>query len=45
MVGSYLLSSTFVPVVSVWLLRHFHYDERDDATLFADQSIATVLAS
>ena len=34
MIGSYLLSSTFVPVVSVWLLRHFHYDERDDATLF-----------
>jgi len=34
MVGSYILSSTFVPVVSVWLLRHFHYDEREDATLF-----------
>ena len=24
MIGSYILSSTFVPVVSVWLLRHFH---------------------
>jgi multidrug efflux pump subunit AcrB len=24
MVTSYLLSSTFVPVVSVWLLRHYH---------------------
>jgi|HubBroStandDraft_6_1064221.scaffolds.fasta_scaffold27988_1 multidrug efflux pump subunit AcrB len=24
MVASYLLSSTFVPVVSVWLLRHYH---------------------
>jgi len=34
MIGSYLLSSTFVPVVSVWLLRHFHYDERDEATFF-----------
>ena len=34
MIGSYLLSSTFVPVVSVWLLRHFHYDEREEATLF-----------
>jgi multidrug efflux pump subunit AcrB len=34
MIGSYLLSSTFVPVVSVWLLRHVHYDERDEATLF-----------
>ncbi|MBX9792394.1 MAG: efflux RND transporter permease subunit [Pirellulales bacterium] len=29
MIGSYLLSSTFVPVVSVWLLRHFHYEEHD----------------
>ncbi|HEY7307974.1 MAG TPA: efflux RND transporter permease subunit [Gemmataceae bacterium] len=24
MVASYLLSSTFVPVVSIWLLRHYH---------------------
>ena len=24
MIGSYILSSTFVPVVSVWLLRHVH---------------------
>src|SRR5262249_1096947 len=24
MVTSYLLSSTFVPVMSVWLLRHYH---------------------
>ncbi|HWB00476.1 MAG TPA: efflux RND transporter permease subunit, partial [Pirellulales bacterium] len=30
MIGSYLLSSTFVPVISVWLLRRFHYHE--DAT-------------
>jgi multidrug efflux pump subunit AcrB len=27
MVASYLLSSTFVPVVSVWLLRHYHPGE------------------
>jgi len=26
MVASYLLSSTFVPVMSVWLLRHYHID-------------------
>jgi multidrug efflux pump subunit AcrB len=26
MVTSYLLSSTFVPVLSVWLLRHYHPD-------------------
>jgi multidrug efflux pump subunit AcrB len=26
MVSSYLLSSTFVPVLSVWLLRHYHVD-------------------
>ncbi|MBI3411924.1 MAG: efflux RND transporter permease subunit [Planctomycetes bacterium] len=26
MVASYLLSSTFVPVMSVWLLRHYHPD-------------------
>jgi multidrug efflux pump subunit AcrB len=31
MIGSYLLSSTFVPVASVWLLRHFHYDEQQDS--------------
>ena len=28
MIASYILSSTFVPVVSVWLLRHFHVDRR-----------------
>ena len=27
MVASYLLSSTFVPVLSVWLLRHVHLDD------------------
>src|SRR6185295_11375452 len=34
MIGSYILSSTFVPVVSVWLLRHFHYDEQQDKSSF-----------
>ncbi|MDZ4821233.1 MAG: efflux RND transporter permease subunit [Planctomycetota bacterium] len=33
MIGSYILSSTFVPVISVWLLRHFHNEEHD-ASLF-----------
>ncbi len=33
MIGSYLLSSTFVPVVSVWLLRHFHVDPHEDTSL------------
>jgi multidrug efflux pump subunit AcrB len=28
MVASYLLSSTFVPVLSVWLLRHYHQPHR-----------------
>src|SRR5205823_10117711 len=27
MITSYLLSSTFVPVLSVWLLRHYHQPE------------------
>ncbi len=34
MVASYLLSSTFVPVLSVWLLRHVHLaDLHTDSTL------------
>jgi multidrug efflux pump subunit AcrB len=33
MIGSYILSSTFVPVVSVWLLRHMHHGD-DEASLF-----------
>ncbi len=33
MIGSYVLSSTFVPVVSVWLLRHVHVAANEDATL------------
>ena len=28
MVASYILSSTFVPVMSVWLLRHHHHPEQ-----------------
>ncbi|MEX2112243.1 MAG: efflux RND transporter permease subunit, partial [Pirellulales bacterium] len=35
MIGSYILSSTFVPVVSVWLLRHFHVDPHEDTSLLA----------
>src|SRR5271165_535291 len=31
MVASYLLSSTFVPVLSVWLLRHVHLDGARDS--------------
>ncbi len=31
MVASYLLSSTFVPVLSVWLLRHAHLDDSQPA--------------
>jgi multidrug efflux pump subunit AcrB len=34
MVASYLLSSTFVPIVSVWLLRHQHADHAESRTLF-----------
>ena len=32
MVASYLLSSTFVPVLSVWLLRHVHLDDSHAAS-------------
>jgi multidrug efflux pump subunit AcrB len=35
MVSSYLLSSTFVPVVSVWLLRHYHAGEHASRGLFS----------
>jgi len=34
MIGSYFLSSTFVPVVSVWLLRHIHQNKHADLGLF-----------
>jgi multidrug efflux pump subunit AcrB len=32
MIGSYILSSTFVPVVSVWLLRRRHHGEDDGSS-------------
>jgi multidrug efflux pump subunit AcrB len=35
MVTSYFLSSTFVPVMSVWLLRHYHPDARATAGRFS----------
>jgi multidrug efflux pump subunit AcrB len=35
MVVSYLLSSTFVPVLSVWLLRHYHQPKESAGTWFA----------
>jgi multidrug efflux pump subunit AcrB len=31
MIGSYVLSSTFVPVVSVWLLRHMPHGDLEDS--------------
>jgi multidrug efflux pump subunit AcrB len=35
MVASYLLSSTFVPVVSVWVLRHHHQPHESEAGRFS----------
>jgi multidrug efflux pump subunit AcrB len=35
MVASYLLSSTFVPVLSVWLLRHYHQPHERAAGWFS----------
>ena len=35
MVASYFLSSTFVPVVSVWLLRHYHQPHESEAGRFS----------
>jgi multidrug efflux pump subunit AcrB len=35
MVASYVLSSTFVPVLSTWLLRHSHIDARRSARWFS----------
>ena len=42
MVASYLLSSTLVPVLSVWLLRHVHLDDRGGP---AEQRLRTALRS
>ncbi|HMF16318.1 MAG TPA: efflux RND transporter permease subunit, partial [Gemmataceae bacterium] len=30
MIASYILSSTFVPVMSIWVLRHFHPEETEN---------------
>src|SRR5258707_8557165 len=35
MVASYLLSSTFVPVLSVWLLRHYHPAQHAGGGIFS----------
>ncbi len=35
MMTSYFLSSTFVPVLSIWLLRHYHPPEEQDAGWFS----------
>jgi multidrug efflux pump subunit AcrB len=35
MVMSYVLSSTFVPVMSTWLLRHYHRDDRKSTRWFS----------
>ena len=35
MIASYLLSSTFVPVLSVWLLRHYHQPHDSAAGRFS----------
>jgi multidrug efflux pump subunit AcrB len=35
MITSYLLSSTFVPVLSVWLLRHYHQPHEEAAGRFS----------
>src|SRR5207245_7233076 len=35
MVTSYILSSTFVPVMSSWLLRHYHADAHQSSRWFS----------
>src|SRR5207237_7940842 len=35
MITSYILSSTFVPVVSSWLLRHYHKDAQRSSRWFS----------
>jgi multidrug efflux pump subunit AcrB len=44
MVASYLLSSTFVPVVSVWLLRHYHPGEHASQGRFSFARLKAVYA-
>ncbi len=41
MVASYLLSSTFVPVLSVWLLRHAHLGESHPAASPSERPLAS----
>ena len=38
MIASYILSSTFVPVLSVWLLRHVHLDDSHASSSVSDSS-------
>jgi multidrug efflux pump subunit AcrB len=42
MVTSYILSSTFVPVMSVWLLRHVHPTPRDSHGRFSFTSFRSI---
>jgi multidrug efflux pump subunit AcrB len=39
MITSYLLSSSFVPVLSVWLLRHYHHDASGRKSWFSMASL------
>jgi multidrug efflux pump subunit AcrB len=39
MITSYLLSSSFVPVLSVWLLRHYHHDTSGRKSWFSMASL------
>jgi multidrug efflux pump subunit AcrB len=45
MVASYLLSSTFVPVTSVWLLRHYHGTSTEKTGRFSFERLRTVYGS
>jgi multidrug efflux pump subunit AcrB len=44
MISSYLLSSTFVPVVSVWLLRHYQPDTHGTPGRFSFASVRAAYA-
>jgi multidrug efflux pump subunit AcrB len=44
MITSYLLSSTFVPVLSVWLLRHYHPDAHAEPGRFSFARVRTSYA-
>src|SRR5919108_1363761 len=39
MIASYILSSTFVPVMSSWLLRHYHVDTHQSSSWFSMSSL------